>query len=670
MFLAGVLAGAQTNTISVIPIPQKLEVLSGEFKLTPATRVVVDGESAITGEYLAQQLRLPTGYPIPIETNGAASVISVIRFAIKSADKTFGSEGYQLIVESNAVLITAETDAGLFYGAQTLLQLLPPQIFSTKRTNDVAWQIPCVRIEDQPRFRWRGFMLDVSRHFFGKEEIKRVLDLMALHKLNTFHWHLTDDQGWRIEIKKYPKLTKVGAWRTYSRIAPPREDVANLERDNAHPAWADAPAGAFGADGRYGGFYTQEEIREIVAYAATRHITVIPEIEMPGHAVAALAAYPELSCDHGSYNTDVNAGINKGVFCVGDEEVIAFLDNVLLEVFQLFPGKYIHLGGDEVNAAVKKATWGKCASCQKRMKTLGLKNEDELQNWFVGQMEKFVRAHGKTLVGWTEIVEGGLVRNAVVMDWRGGAMEAATNNEDVVMSPSRLCYLDYYQSLDHGAEPHAIGGFLPLERIYSFDPIPASLAPEFQSHILGGQANLWTEYIASLPFVEYMSFPRLCALAEVDWSAKDSRDWGSFSERLQTHYLRLDELGVNHRRDTSVKIGAWKPDQLTTNVSGTNLEWDITPLVAAAGEYRYTFEFDRGVGLTISSVSLLEQGREVAQDSHAGFAGHRSKKPVYVLRLAARKEGADYRLRTSVAGGDSFGEVSAVFKPAETASIP
>jgi hexosaminidase len=554
----------------------------------------------------------------------------------------------------------------LFYGVQTLLQLFPPQIFASAPVTNVALEIPfAVHIEDQPRFKWRGFMLDVSRHFFSKDEVKRVLDEMALHKLNVFHWHLTDDQGWRIEIKKYPKLTEIGAWRKQSLITPPVDDDGNRQEDHEHPAWDVAPPTAFGPDGRYGGFYTQDDIREVVAYAEARHITVVPEIEMPGHAIAALASYPEMGCGGGNFSVDVNAGVNNGVFCVGNDAVIKFLDDVLMEVFQLFPGKYVHVGGDEVSDAAKKATWGQSPACQSRMKAEGLKTLDELQGWFTGQMGKFVNAHGKTLIGWSEIADAPLPQNAAVMDWIGGATHAATNGHDVVMAPTKYCYIDYYQSLDTVAEPPGIGGYMPLEKVYSFEPIPNGLAPEFQSRIVGGQCNLWTEYVPSLAHVEYMAFPRLCALAEVDWSPKSAHDWNAFVQRLQIHEQRLEQMGVNYRRDLSAKIGEWTPAQLSANPAGTNLEWDAAAQVKAPGQYRITFQYTQGSGLSVKSVSLLENGKEIATDAHSGFAARNPSKPVYVLNLPASNVGAKYTLRAAVSGGKSSGTVALLYKSSD-----
>jgi hexosaminidase len=430
-------------------------------------------------------------------------------------------------VGKREVAVRAKGSAGLFYGVQSLLQLLPPEVFSTQVAQRVAWTIPCLKIQDQPRFKWRGFMLDVSRHFFSKTEIERVLEMMALHKLNVFHWHLVDDQGWRIEIKKYPKLTEVGAWRT----------GVGFKLDPKSTT-------AYGPDGRYGGYYTQEETREIVAYAQARHITIVPEIEMPGHSSAALSAYPQLSCFGGPYNTDMSSGIFKGIYCAGSDEPFAFLQDVLAEVMELFPGSFIHIGGDEV----PKDNWKKCPKCQDRMKAEGLKNERELQSYFIRRIERFINERGRRVIGWSEIAEGGLPEHAAIMDWIGGGVEAARAGHDVVMSPTKYCYLDAYQSTNRANEPKAMGGFLPLEQVYSFEPFPSDLEPEFRRHILGGQGNLWTEYIPNLKQAEYMALPRLSALAEVLWSPSGLRDYEDFTRRLQMQYRRFDTLGVSYRK--------------------------------------------------------------------------------------------------------------------------
>ena len=548
--LVGIAVAASAAELAVIPQPQQMERLDGEFKLSPGMRIFTDAGSLQSAEFLAQRLRQSTGYRFKITSKikPGTPIWGGISLTTNGADASLGNEGYDLSVATNGVILRAPTQAGLFYGVQTLLQLLPPEIFSTRVMHRTEWGMECVRIKDWPRFPWRGLMLDVSRHFYSQAEVERILDDMALFKLNTFHWHLVDDQGWRIEIKKYPELTQIGAWRSQSALTPPNVKVSDLEKDNAHPAWRVVAASAFGPTGRYGGFYTQRDIREVVAYAAARHITIVPEIEMPGHCLAALAAYPQYSCSGKKISTDVVAGVNAGVYCPGKQETFAFLDEVLTEVAGLFPGKYIHIGGDEVTAEAKRETWGNCPLCQARMKAEGLTNEDELQSWFIRRIEKTVNAQGKTLIGWSEILQGGLAQNAVVMDWIGGATEAASTGHDVVMTPTKFCYLDYYQSTNHLTEPHAIGGFLPLEKVYAFEPVPKNLASEFRAHILGGQCNLWTEYVAALPHAEYMIFPRACALAEVTWSAKAPRNFDDFVRRLKISDQRLDQLGVNYRQ--------------------------------------------------------------------------------------------------------------------------
>jgi hexosaminidase len=425
---------------------------------------------------------------------------------------------------------------------------------------------------------------------------------------------------------------------------------------------------AYGKDGRYGGFYTQKEIREVVAYAQKLHITIVPEIEMPGHSLAALTAYPELGSGSGPFEVPLKGGVNPGIFSPAKPEAFEFLQNVLLEVFELFPSKYIHIGGDEV----PKGPWKNDAACQALMKQENLKNEDELQSWFTRRMEKFINAHGKTLIGWSEILQGGLAQNAAVMDWIGGGREAASAGHDVVMSPTANCYFDYYQSRDHSTEPRAIGGFLPLQKVYALEPVPAGLAPEFQNHILGAQGNLWTEYIPNLKQAEYMIFPRLSALAEVVWSPKDARNFDNFKLRLKTDEQRLDQLGVSYRNSalgdgsdtTGVKIGDWQPAQIKTEPAP--LEWDVTANVTAAGKAKVHFNYTEGAhGIDIAWAALLENGQEISRDTHAGFTGSNPREPFYSLDVPTPKSGAKYTLRAQVAGSggtDSHGNVLWIFK--------
>lgn len=518
-------AGA-ANSTAIIPAPVKAEMREGVFNLQPGSRILADADLKATANLLAKPLRAATGFALKIKSATTKPAAADIVLTTNGADAALGAEGYELSVSTNGVVIRAPAAAGVFYGAQSLLQLLPPEIFSAQPVRDVAWTIPCVGISDSPRFVWRGFMLDVSRHFFTVAEVKHVLDLMALYKLNTFHWHLVDDQGWRIQIKKYPKLTSVGAWR-----------------DGIGFGLTSNSATAYDKQGRYGGFYTQKQIRDVVAYAAARHITVVPEIEMPGHSSAALTAYPEFGCPGVKFAMPAKGGVFTGVYCAGNDATFGFLENVLSEVASLFPGQYLHIGGDEV----VKSNWMACARCQARIQAEGLKNGHELQSYFTRRVEKIVNAQGKSLIGWSEIREGGLAPSAALMDWIGGGAESAASGHAVVMTPTKFCYFDHYQSTNRAAEPKAIGGFLPLQQVYQFEPLPEKLAPEFQARVLGGQANLWAEYIPNLSQVEYMMFPRLGALAEVDWSPKAARDWDDFKARTAQNEKRLAAMGVNYR---------------------------------------------------------------------------------------------------------------------------
>jgi len=545
ILLAAATFAADTNLPAIIPLPQQMELRAGVFRLAPDTEIFASYASRQTARQLAARLRTGTGYPLKVVAKWGANraVTNAILFTTRDASTNLGAEGYELTVADNSVVVRAPTPAGLFYGAQTLLQLLPPKIFSTNQVANGDWQMPCVHIEDWPRFKWRGLMLDVSRHFFTKSEVETILDAMALHKLNVFHWHLTDDQGWRIEIKKYLRLTQISAWRA---------GVGFGLDSNSTTAYA--------PDGRYGGYYTTADIREVVKYAAARHITIVPEIEMPGHSMAALAAYPQLSATSGPFTVPLHGGDYHGTYNPANDETFKFLNTVLAEVFQLFPGRYVHIGGDEV----PNDAWKNNPECRALMQREGLKNKEELQSWFTKRIEKFVSENGKTLIGWSEIRQGGLPQNAVLMDWKGGAMEAASAGHDVVMSPTAFCYLDFYQSSNFLAEPRAAIWSRPLTlpKVYSFDPMPTNLPPQLQSHILGAQCNLWTELVPNLKHAEYMIFPRECALAEVVWSDQNSRDWNDFQSRLKVDEQRLDELGVNYRHDPA------RPTSANSSTSG------------------------------------------------------------------------------------------------------
>jgi hexosaminidase len=509
--------------ISIIPAPAKLQARTGTFQLNSGTRIrCLAPEARPTADYLASMLRTATGYDLHVHllsveehVEGAHYGDSTINLALAVGDVDLGPEAYRLDVDPGVANISAASSVGLFYGAQTLLQLLPPEVFSDVPLQGIKWEIPCASIEDYPRFGWRGSMLDVCRHFFDKEFVKRYIDLLALHKLNVFHLHLTDDQGWRLDIPRYPQLARVSAWR-----------------DETMGDWIS-----------HGGFFTRDDIREIIQHAAGRHVTVVPEIEMPGHARAALAAYPELSCTGGPFNVWTRWGIAEDVFCAGNDATFEFLTGVLDEVLDLFPSEFVHIGGDEC----PKVRWQQCPKCQARIRTEGLSDEHELQSYFIRRIETYLKSKGRRLVGWSEIREGGLAPTAVVMDWIGGGAEAAIAGHDAIMSPTTHCYFDYYQSANQALEPHAIGGFIPLEKVYEFEPMPSGLSSEQQRHILGGQANLWTEYMGTADHVEYMAYPRMVALSESLWSPMESRDLEDFKSRLRTHLRRLDTLQVNYR---------------------------------------------------------------------------------------------------------------------------
>jgi hexosaminidase len=656
----GLLAAAEPPPPAIIPRPHKIEALPGVFELRSDTRIAFSEGVKAEGEGLLATLNQATGFKLvrgPLVVSGLLNSTEAqrdrdrpaIELLLSTNESLLNPEGYVIGMKTNRVQIFAANPAGMFYGVQTLLQLLPPQVFASNVVKGVVWTIPCVRIEDQPRFAWRGMMLDVGRHYFPVADIKRMLDAMALHKLNTFHWHLTEDQGWRIEIKKYPKLAEVGAWRASS---PP---YGHRNSDDGQ---------------RYGGFYTQAEVKEIVAYAAARHITVIPEIEMPGHAAAAIASYPELgNSDIPGYAPRVMTrwGVHPYIFAP-KEETFRFLEDVLTEVCDLFPSKFIHIGGDEA----PKDQWKKSPFAQEVMKREGLKDEHELQSWFIRRMEKFLASKGRRLVGWDEIQEGGLPKTATMMVWRDAkwAKHALVQGNDVVMATTSHTYLDYYQApaaleLAKGKEYEAIGGHLPLQKVYSYEPTFVAETPAQEKRILGTQGQLWAEYLKDMRKVEYMAFPRLSALAEVAWSPKTARDFDDFQQRLESQYQRFDALGLKYRRETSVKIGEWTPKQITTN--GVTLEWDFTARLKTPGNQVVGLNYTKGLhGIRLDWVALLEDGREVGRDAHPGFAGANPKQTAYVVPLPTFKPGARYTIRAHVAGdggADSYGTVHLELTP-------
>jgi hexosaminidase len=505
------------ENLTIIPKPLSIRQSEGHFTISEKTVIVVHPglpDWRMVANSVREKLRRATGLELPVMAD-EEDLASCIVINGNTGKKELGEEAYELSVRVDRVMITAQTAHGAYYGTQSLYQLLPPEVEHPAASTGIPWKIPCVEILDKPRFPWRGMHLDVGRHFFPPAFVKRYLDVMAAYKLNTFHWHLTEDQGWRIEIKKYPRLTGIGSQR--------RETMGDC-----------AP---------YGGYYTQDEVREVVEYARQRFISVVPEIEMPGHAQAALASYPEFSCSGGPVTVATEWGVFNDVYCAGREGTFEFLKNILEEVTQLFPGPFVHIGGDEC----PKLRWRNCVQCQKRIKTEGLKDESELQSYFIKRVEKILSAKGKRLIGWDEILEGGLAPGAAVMSWRGtsGGRDAAKAGHDVVMSPGSNCYFDHYQG--KFGEPVAIGGYLPIDTVYSYEPVPADLTAEEAKHILGAQGNMWTEWMPDSRQVEYMLLPRMLALSEVVWSREQDRDYHDFALRLEGHYDRLAAMGMNFR---------------------------------------------------------------------------------------------------------------------------
>jgi hexosaminidase len=502
------------------------------------------------------------------------------------------AEGYELEVSPRRVTLVAGDYPGIFYGLETLSQL----VTRTPDPDPGGWIIPSVDIDDVPRFPYRGLHLDVGRHFFSVDFIKRYLDILAAYKMNVFHWHLTEDQGWRIEIQGYPRLTEVGSCRS--------ETIVEKSFD------------PYVGDGtEYCGFYTQEEIREVVAYARDRFIMVIPEIEMPGHSVAALAAYPELACTEGPFQVATRWGVTRDIYCPR-EETFEFLQNVLTEVMELFPSPYIHIGGDEA----PKDRWEESEVAQEVIRREGLADEDELQSWFIRRMEAFLNEGGRSLVGWDEILEGGLAPNATVMSWRGeaGGIAAAQQGHDVIMTPNSHLYLDYYQG-DTIQEPLAIGGLSPLEEVYAYEPIPQELTAMEARHVLGAQGNVWTEYMKTTDYVEYMVIPRLLALSEVVWSPRASREWKHFSRRLPRHFGRLDAMGVNYRipdvtglESDRLTLEDWTPIDLRAPVEGGEIRFTMDGTDPGPESPLFNGPFSvalDGEGVEVAARVVLSDGR-------------------------------------------------------------
>jgi hexosaminidase len=499
------------GVVNIIPEPAETSLMAGEFIFSDQTRLIAKGAEALQNiEFLNAFVQKRFGFML--KSGSGRNCITI------AMDAQSENEAYKLTVAEKGITIIGGA-AGLFYGVQTLQQLLEGA--------DSLCAIPCLNINDRPRFGYRGFMLDVGRYFYPVEYLKRYFDLMAHYKFNVFHWHLTEDCGWRIEIKKHPELTRKAAWRSSTQIT--------YEGGSDHIP--------------HGGYYTQAQARELIAYAAARHITIIPEIEMPGHTLAALAVHPELSCTGGPFAVPTlwekgRWELEDDIFCAGNDGTFAFLQDVLGEIIDLFPSKYIHIGGDEA----PKKQWKQCPKCQTRIKSEGLKDEDELQSYFVKRIERYINSRGRQVIGWDEILQGGLAPNAAVMSWRGeeGGMEASRLGHQAVMAPHQYMYLDYYSARDRSIEPVALGGFLPMEMVYGYEPY-GKLSPEQQKNIMGVQTCIWMEFVHSEAHLDYMTFPRAMAVAEVAWSPAARKDYASFLRRVHRELATLDRIGVLFR---------------------------------------------------------------------------------------------------------------------------
>ncbi|MDF7815654.1 family 20 glycosylhydrolase [Hymenobacter sp. YC55] len=580
------------QSLGLVPLPREVKAYSATYALPQKISVYAVSPAERNVATLLQGMLTPLGKTVTLTTNRQAAQIVLATAA------TTSPEGYQLVVDKAGVKITAADGPGLFYGTQTLLQLLPARAAATAK-------VPYVRITDQPAFQWRGGMLDVCRHFFPVSFVKKYIDFLAAYKMNTFHWHLTDDQGWRIEIKKYPKLTEISAFRS--------ETLLGAQQQMKTPA-------DFKYDGTpYGGFYTQEQIKDVIAYAQKRYVTIVPEIEMPGHSVAILAAYPELACKPGPYQTWTKWGVNEDIVCP-TEPTFQFFENVLTEVSALFPGKYIHIGGDEA----PKARWKESAAVQEIMKREGFTDVEKVQGWFNRRIEKFLQSKGKKLIGWDEILEGGIAPSAAVMSWRGekGGIEAAQHGHDVVMTPTTNLYLDYGQNPQPHSpyEPLMIGGYLPLAKVYSYNPLPKELTPEQQKHIMGVGANMWTEYITTPEKAEYMLFPRFLAAAEVAWTPAALKSYEAFLPRMGQQFARLDAKKINYRvpeplgldSASVVKQGNKAVLTLRTLVPGSQIRYTLDGKMPDETTELYTkpFTVPQNRQITVRAVTVAPNGRK------------------------------------------------------------
>ncbi len=590
----------------IIPEPAEIKNLEGTFEFTSDTRFVVQNEeNKKISQLLSDKLATAAGFTPKIVEKTPES-----NYVVFKTDESLEAEAYTLTVSSDAITITSNGLSGALYAVETLRQLLPPEIESPQQQKETVWSVPNLEINDHPRYPWRGMMLDVARHFFDKDYVLKSIDRMALFKLNTLHLHLVDDQGWRIEIQKYPKLTEIGGFR--------------VDQEDKH--WDARSKNSPDEKATYGGFYTQEDIKEIVTYAQERGITVVPEIEMPAHVMSALAAYPEFSC------FDEKIGVPSGgvwpitdIYCPGKEKTFEFLEDVLSEVMELFPSQYIHVGGDEAT----RTNWEKCPHCQKRMREEGLKTTAELQSYFIKRVERFISSKNRRLLGWDEIIEGGIAPGATVMSWRGieGGWEASKEGHDVVMTPNVVYFNQYQGEPDY--EPIAFGGYVPLNQVYAFDPVVDSMSTEQKKHILGSQGNLWSEFITDEKQSEYMLYPRLAALSEALWTPKDKKDWQGFAKKVPDLFRRFDTMDINYARSAyAVTAQSELNDDGSITVrlqnefpdSEIRFALDEDPLTASSQSFADSLRFD---DTTKIKTAFFEDGKIVGDTLTKTFNFHK-----------------------------------------------
>ncbi len=618
--LAGLLMTACSNqpttvaNYEVVPMPLEINTTQqASFLLKSGVTVYYPAgneKMQRNAEFLASYVKAQTGIELQVQAGEGGKGGIVLQLGLTNDNP----EAYQLKVDASQVVISSPSEAGVFYGIQTLRKAV-----DVAESSNV--ELPAVEIKDQPRFGYRGMMLDVGRHFFSMDEIKTYIDMMALHNINRFHWHLSEDQGWRIEIKKYPKLTEIGSMRKETVIG------HNSGKYDGKP---------------YGGFYTQEQAKEIVAYAAERYITVIPEIDLPGHMQAALAAYPELGCTGGPYEVWTQWGVSDNVLCAGNDQTIQFIKDVLAEIVEIFPSEYIHVGGDEC----PKVKWSTCPKCQARIKALGLKSdnkhtkEERLQSYVIHEAEEFLNSKGRKMIGWDETLEGGLAPNATVMSWRGeaGGIEAAKQHHDVVMTPNTYLYFDYYQSKDTETEPMAIGGYLPMELVYSYEPMPKSLSPEEQKYIVGVQANLWTEYIPDFKQVQYMVLPRMAALSESQWCAPEKKNYEAFLQRVSRLVNIYAKNGWNYATHIFDVMLDLKPNTETGTLDAVARTIDNAPIyytldgsepTTASEKYTDIIKIDKPC--TLRTVAIRPSGSSKITKDEISFS-RSSMKPITMLQ--------------------------------------